>query len=188
MQSDDRSGDEASTAHAAITGYEELGPQRYRERVGFFYDDLTIGDVFEHRPGRTITEMDNVLISMLGMNAAPLHIDAEYAQRTRWGKPLVSSLVTLAVVGGMSTRSTSGFAVANLGVDHIRLSNPVFAGDTLYATSEIRSKRLSNSQPGHGIVTCRTVGTKSTGEEVLSLERTFLLPTREVGLPNQAGY
>ncbi|GAA2576993.1 MaoC family dehydratase [Dactylosporangium fulvum] len=188
MRTDARADDAPADAPAAISGYRTVGVQRYRETVGFFYDDLTVGDVFEHRPGRTITEMDNVLISMLGMNAAPLHIDAAYAEQTRWGKPIVSSLVTLAVVGGMSARSTSGLAVANLGVDHIRLTMPVFAGDTLYATSEILGKRLSRSHPGHGIVTCRTVGTKSTGEEVLSLERTFLLPTRDAGLPGQVPY
>jgi itaconyl-CoA hydratase len=159
-------------------GYEGIGEQRYREVVGFLYEEFTVGDVIEHRPGRTITEMDNVLMSMLSMNDAPLHIDAAYCATLPWGRPLVSSLVTLSIVGGMTARSTSGRALANLGWDHIRLPNPVFPGDTLYAESEILAKRLSRSRPGEGIVSCRTTGTKSTGEVVLVYERTFLVPCR----------
>ncbi|MCQ8773561.1 MaoC family dehydratase [Streptomyces telluris] len=172
----------------AITGYRRVGEQRYREQVGFHFEDLTVGDVFEHRPGRTVTEMDNVLMSMLSMNAAPLHIDAAYCARTQWGRPLVSSLVTLSIVGGMAARSTSGRAIANLGWEHIRLPAPVFAGDTLYSESEILAKRLSRSRPGEGIVSCRTTGTKSTGEVVLTFERSFLVPTRAEDTGDLAGY
>lgn len=160
------------------SGYERIGEQRYREVVGFYYEDFTVGDVIEHRPGRTVTEMDNVLMSMLAMNDSPLHIDAAYCETLPWGRPLVSSLVTLSIVGGMTARSTSGRAVANLGWDRIRLPAPVFAGDTLYAASEILAKRLSRSRPGEGIVSCRTTGTKSTGETVLVYERSFLVPCR----------
>ncbi|WP_431924461.1 MaoC family dehydratase [Micromonospora wenchangensis] len=158
-------------------GYRRIGPHRYRETVGFCYEELVVGAVIEHRPGRTVTEMDNVLMSMLSMNDSPLHIDAAYGEHTRWGRPLVSSLVTLSIVGGMTARSTSGRAVANLGWDHIRLPHPVFVGDTLYAESEITAKRLSTSRPGVGIVSCRTEGRKSTGEIVLTFERTFMVPT-----------
>lgn len=161
-----------------LTGYERIGEQRYRESVGFHYEEFTVGDVIEHRPGRTVTETDNVLMSMLAMNLSPLHIDAAYCETLPWGKPLVSSLVTLSIVGGMTVRSTSGRALANLGWDHIRLPAPVFAGDTLYAQSEILAKRLSRSRPGEGIVSCRTTGTKSTGEVVLVYERSFLVPCR----------
>ncbi|MDT3399250.1 MaoC family dehydratase [Streptomyces sp. B1866] len=160
------------------TGYETVGDRRYREVVGFHYEEFTVGDVIEHRPGRTVTEMDNVLMSMLSMNDAPLHIDAAYCADLPWGRPLVSSLVTLSIVGGMTARSTSGRALANLGWDHIRLPNPVFPGDTLYAESEVLAKRLSRSRPGEGIVTCRTTGTKATGEVVLVYERSFLVPCR----------
>lgn len=160
-------------------GYRQVGERRYREVVGFYYDEFRVGDVFEHRPGRTVTEMDNVLMSMLSMNASPLHIDGAFCAGTEWGRPLISSLVTLSLVGGMSTRSTSGRAVANLGWDRIRLQHPVFAGDTLYAESEITGKRLSGSRPGDGIVSCRTSGLKSTGELVLTFERSFLVPTRQ---------
>jgi itaconyl-CoA hydratase len=162
-----------------ISGYLKVNEQRYREVVGFLYEDFRVGIIVEHRPGRTVTEMDNVLMSTLSMNASPLHIDAAYCEQTEWGKPLVSSLVTLSLVAGMAARSTSGRAVANLGWDHIRLPNPVFAGDTLYAETEILAKRLSRSRPGDGIVTCRTSGAKSTGEPVITFERSFLVPTRD---------
>ncbi|WP_194832887.1 MaoC family dehydratase [Nocardia sp. XZ_19_369] len=171
-----------------FSGYRQVGAQRYRETLGFLYEQFTVGDVFEHRPGRTVTEMDNVLMSMLSMNTSPLHIDAAYCEHTQWGRPLVSSLVTLSIVGGMAARSTSGQAIANLGWDNIRLTEPVFAGDTLYADSEITGKRLSKSRPGDGIVSCRTRGVKSTGEVVLTFERSFLVPTQATGIDEKTGY
>lgn len=171
-----------------ITGYKQIDDQRYRETLGFGYEDFTVGDVFEHRPGRTVTEMDNVLMSTLSMNVSPLHIDSAYCQHTQWGQPLVSSLVTLSIVAGMAARSTSGQTIANLGWDHIRLPNPVLPGDTLYAESEILAKRLSRSRPGEGIITCRTSGTKSTGELVVTFERSFLVATGERSTEQAAGY
>jgi len=168
-----------SDSAVGISGYVRVGDRRYREVIGLAYEEFTVGDVFEHRPGRTVTEMDNVLMSSLSLNTSPLHIDAAYCEHTPWGRPLVSSLVTLSIVSGMSVRSTSGRAVANLGWDSIRLPHPVFAGDTLYAESEILAKRLSASRPGHGIVRVRTVGTKADGETVLTFERSFLMPSRE---------
>lgn len=159
-----------------VRGYAEVGERRFREAVGFLFDEFTVGDVFEHRPGRTVTEMDNVLMSTLSMNTSPLHIDAAYCEDTRWGRPVVSSLVTLSIVTGMSVRSTSGEGVANLGWDSVRLLHPVFVGDTLYAESEILSKRLSASQPGMGIVRVRTEGRTSAGDTVITFERSFLVP------------
>jgi itaconyl-CoA hydratase len=169
-------------------GYRQVGDGRYREVVGFCYEDLLVGTVIEHRPGRTVTELDNVLMSMLSMNAAPLHIDAAFCAHGPWGQPLVSSLVTLSIVGGMTARSTNGLAIANLGWDRIRLTGPVFIGDTLYAESEITGKRMSASRPGEGIAHCRTAGIKSTGEVVLTFERSFLVPTRENDSHQAAGY
>jgi itaconyl-CoA hydratase len=169
-------------------GYHQVGENRFREVVGFCYEDLLVGTVIEHRPGRTVTEMDNVLMSMLSMNAAPLHIDAAYAEKGPWGRPLVSSLVTLSIVGGMTARSTSGKALANLGWDRIRLTAPVFVGDTLYAESEITGKRLSKSRPGEGIAHCRTTGTNAAGAVVLTFERSFLVPTRDHDGNPAAGY
>jgi itaconyl-CoA hydratase len=169
-------------------GYRQIGDHRYREVVGFCYEELVVGTVIEHRPGRTVTELDNVLMSMLSMNASPLHIDAAYCAQGEWGQPLVSSLVTLSIVGGMAARSTSGQAIANLGWDRIRLAKPVFVGDTLYSESEITGKRLSASRPGEGIVHCRTSGIKSSGEVVLTFERSFLVPTRARSSHEAAGY
>lgn len=170
------------------SGYIRVGKQRYREAVGFYYEEFTVGDVFEHRPGRTITEMDNVLMSMLSMNASPLHIDRAYCEHTQFGGVLVSSLVTLSIVGGMAARSTSGRAIANLGWENIRLPGPVFVGDTLYSDSEITGKRLSRSRPGEGIVSARTRGVKSTGETVLTFERSFLVPTTANSIDEKTGY
>ncbi|SES42449.1 MaoC family dehydratase [Actinokineospora terrae] len=169
-------------------GYRQVGENRFREVVGFCYEDLIVGAVIEHRPGRTVTEMDNVLMSLLHMNAAPLHIDAAYSEKGAWGRPLVSSLVTLSIVAGMAARSTSGRATANLGWERILLPAPVFVGDTLYAESEITGKRLSKSRPGEGIAHCRTTGKNATGEVVLSFERSFLVPTRDHDGADAAGY
>lgn len=161
-------------------GYERVSSHRFKERVGRYYEEFTVGELIEHRPGRTVTEMDNVLMSTLSMNDSPLHLDAAYCAQTQWGRPIVSSLVTLSIVSGMTARSISGKAIANLGWESIRLPNPVFAQDTLYAETQIISKRLSKSNPGNGIVTCRTIGTKSTGEPVIIFERSFLVPRRSV--------
>ncbi|HZM82126.1 MAG TPA: MaoC family dehydratase [Candidatus Limnocylindrales bacterium] len=171
-----------------VSGYKRVGEHRYREVIGLHYEDFEIGDVFEHRPGRTVTDADNTIFNLLCMNPSPLHIDAAYCERTEFGRPLISSLVTFGIVCGMSVRSTSGRAVANLGWDRIRLTAPVFAGDTLYAESEIIHKRQSAKRPGQGIVTCHTRGVKSTGEEFLSFDRSFLVPFREHGIEERAGY
>jgi len=178
----------AVTEQEQPTGYRRVGEHRYREVVGFCYEELDVGTIVEHRPGRTVTELDNVLMSMLSMNASPLHIDAAFSAHETWGQPLVSSLVTLSIICGMSVRSTSGRAIANLGWEQIRLINPVFVGDTLYAESEILGKRLSTSRPGEGIVSCRTSGIKSTGEIVLTFQRSFLVPTSERDRHGAAGY
>ncbi|HTZ42902.1 MAG TPA: MaoC family dehydratase [Jatrophihabitans sp.] len=188
MSAPEQPGDDLPGGTARPTGYVPVGPNRLREVVGFCYEDLPVGVVIEHRPGRTITEMDNVLMSMLSMNDSPLHIDAAFSEQGTWGKPLVSSLVTLSIVAGMAARSTSGKAIANLGWERIVLPAPVFVGDTLYAESEITGKRLSESRPGQGIAHCRTTGRKSTGEVVLSFDRSFLVPTRAHDTHRAAGY
>jgi len=162
-----------------IHAYKRVGERRFREVHGLFYEDVVIGEIVEHRPGRTITEADNLWQSLLALNPNPLHIDAAYAEKTEWGKPLVSSLVTLSIVTGMSVHSTSFRTLANLGWDEVRLLAPVFAGDTLYAESEFLEKRLSRSRPAQGIVTCATRGFKADGTLFLTFKRTFLLPTRE---------
>jgi itaconyl-CoA hydratase len=174
-------------------GYRSLGEGRYREQIGFLYEEFVVGTVIEHRPGRTVTETDNLLMTTLTGNTAPIHLDVQYAAATEWGRPLVCSLVTLAIVGGMTVRSTSGLTTANLGWREIMLEAPVFVGDTLYAETRITGKRLSGSRPNTGIITCRTSGFKAaapgggaTGadvqepqlERVLHYTRSFFAPTR----------
>ena len=156
----------------------EVAPKRYRESFGRYFEDFKVGDVYEHRPGRTISEADNTWFTLLTMNTHPLHFDAAYAAKTEFGKPLVNSCLTLAMVAGMSVSDLSQKAVANLGWDKIRLVAPVFAGDTIYAESEVLETRASKSRPHQGIVTVRTTGTKADGTVFMTYERSFLVPTR----------
>ncbi|MEU5757256.1 MaoC family dehydratase [Streptomyces sp. NPDC047829] len=157
-------------------GFRRTGPGRVRENVGFGYADFTVGLTIEHRPGRTVSDMDNVLFTALSGNTAPIHLDAHYSAATEWEKPLVCSIVTLALVGGMTVRATSGLTTGNLGFESIRFPHPVFVGDTLYAQTEILSRRLSRSRPAHGIVTCRTSSTNQHGDTVITYQRSFLVP------------
>jgi acyl dehydratase len=152
---------------------------RYREAFGRHYEDFSVADAFEHRPGRTISETDNTWFTLLTMNTHPLHFDAAYAAETEFGKPLVNSCLTLSMVVGMSVSDLSLKAVANLGWDKIKLTAPVFVGDTIYSTSEVLAKRESRSRPGQGIVTVRTTGLKADGTEFMSFERSFLVPKRK---------
>lgn len=115
-----------------------------------------MGDVFEHRPGRTVLDVDNVWFTLLTLNPQQVHFDQHYADKTEWKKLLVDSTFTLALVTAMSVNSISGKVVANLGWDKVRLTNPVFAGDMIYAESTILSKRESKSRPIQGIVTVLT--------------------------------
>ncbi|MFQ3595153.1 MAG: MaoC family dehydratase [Sphingomonadaceae bacterium] len=162
-------------------GVIEVGPQRYRETFGRYYEDFTVGDVYEHRPGRTITETDNIWFTLLTMNTHPAHFDSEYAKKTEFGKPLVASPLTVAILVGMSVSDVSQKAVANLGWKEIRLTAPVFAGDTLYAESEVIEKRESAKRPEQGIVTIRTVGKNQDGVVVCDFLRTMLIWKRGFG-------
>jgi len=156
----------------------EIGASRYRESFGRHYEDFVVGDVYEHRPGRTISETDNSWFTLLTMNNHPLHFDAAYAAKTEFGRPLVNSCLTLSIVVGMSVSDVSYKGIGNLGWNDIRLTAPVFAGDTLYAESEVLAKRESAKRPTQGIVTVRTIGRKADGTEVISFERTVLVPKR----------
>ncbi len=156
----------------------EVGPKRYRESYGRYFEDFQIGDVYEHRPGRTIGETDNTWFTLLTMNQHPLHFDAAYTAKTEFGKPLVNSALTLAIVTGMSVSDVSQKAIANLGWDKIRLTAPVFVGDTIYAETEVLDKRESKSRPTQGIVTVKTIGKKADGTVFMTFERTVLVPKR----------
>lgn len=171
---------------ALPSAYRKIGPKRYRECSGLFFEDFTIGDIFEHWPGRTVLETDNTYITLLTMNTAQLHFDWNYARKTEWKRPLMNSLVTIAIVTGMSVKSVSQNAVANLGWDKVTLPNPVFAGDTLYAETRVCSKRESSSRPDQGIVQVHTVGTKVDGQTgksgvVIEFDRTILIYKRGHG-------
>jgi itaconyl-CoA hydratase len=161
-----------------MPAYLQVAPGRYREDEGLRYEDYVVGTVFEHRPGRTITTTDNIWSSLLCLNTHPLHIDAVYASKTQFGRLLVSSLVTFGVVNGMTVKTISQQAIANLGWDKVRLTTPVFVGDTLYAETEIVSKRPSGSRPGQGIVAVHTVGRNQDGAQVIEFERTVLASMR----------
>ncbi|WP_027121881.1 MaoC/PaaZ C-terminal domain-containing protein [[Mycoplasma] imitans] len=162
-----------------ISRYKKVGENRYRETTGLYYEDFNVGDIFEHRPGRTVLDVDNVWFTLLTLNPQQVHFDQNYADKTEWKKLLVDSTFTLALVTGMSVNSISGKVVANLGWDEVRLTNPVFAGDTIYAESTILSKRESKSRPTQGIVTVLTRGINQDGKEVISFKRTVLVHKRD---------
>ena len=157
---------------------QQIAPGRYRESFGRYFEDFMVGDVYEHRPGRTLSETDNVWFTLLTMNTHPLHFDNAYAAKSEFKRPLVNSCLTLSIVVGMSVSDVSQKAIGNLGWNDIKLSAPVFVGDTLYAESSVLAKRESASRPTQGIVTVRTVGKKADGTEVISFERTVLVPKR----------
>lgn len=161
-----------------LSAYRQLGSKRYRETNGLYYEDFEVNDVFEHRPGRTITDADNIWMTLLTMNVQPVHFDAAYAAQTEWKRMLVDSTFTLALLTGMSVRTVSAKVVANLGWNNVRATHPVFAGDTLYAESTVLSKRDSKSRPTQGIVTVATRGINQDGKEVMSFERTMLIYKR----------
>jgi acyl dehydratase len=166
----------------------EVGKNRYRESYGRYLEDFKIGDVYEHRPGRTISESDNTWFTLITMNQHPLHFDAAYAATSEWKKPLVNSALTLSIVTGMSVSDISQKAIANLGWDKIKLTGPVFVGDTIYAESEVLEVRESKSRPTQGIVTVKTTGKTSEGLVFLTYERSVLIPKRGHGVDDAANY
>jgi acyl dehydratase len=171
-----------------VSRAKEVGPQRYRESAGRYFEEFTVGDVYEHRPGRTLSEADNTWFTLLTMNQHPLHFDAAYGAATEFKRPLINSCLTLSIVTGMSVADVSQKTVANLGWDKIRLTAPVFAGDTIYAESEVLSKRASGSRPHHGIVTVRTTGKKADGTVFMTFERSVLIPMRGHAVDDKLDY
>lgn len=159
----------------------EVAPGRFRESFGRYYEDFVVGHIYEHRPGRTITDTDNVWFTLLTMNTHPAHFDYEFASRTEFKRPLVCSPFTVALLVGMSVSDVSQKAVANLGWNNIRLTHPLFPGDTLYAESEVLAKRESQSRPAQGIVTVKTSGKNQHGDVVCTFERTMLIWKRGHG-------
>ena len=144
------------------------------------YEDFEVGAILPHALGRTISATDNAWFSLLTVNTNPIHFDAHYASQTEFGKPLVNSTFTLALVLGLSVADVSRRAV-NLGWDAVRLPAPVYEGDTLYARSEVLSKRESASRPHMGIVQVKTTGFKADGTVVIEFSRTILVFKRGQG-------
>jgi acyl dehydratase len=150
-----------------------------KQWIGRFYEDLDAGDVFRSRLGRTITEADNIWFSCLTMNTNQIHFNSPYAERTPFGKPLVNSVFTLALITGLTVPDTSENAAANLGWTDVSLPKPVFVGDTLWAESEILEMRESRSNPSVGIVSMRTRGINQRREVVIEFKRTFMIYKRD---------
>ncbi len=166
----------------------QIGPQRYRETFGRYYEDFNVGDVYEHRPGRTISEADNTWFTLLTMNTHPLHFDAQYGKASEYGRCIVASPLTVALLVGMSVTDVSQKAIANLGWKEIRMSAPVFPGDTLYAESAVLDKRESRSRPIAGIVSVSTTGKNQDGKTICSFERTILVAKRGHAVEDRMGY
>ena len=159
-----------------MTTESTAAPKAWRGR---FYEDFDVGDVFRSRFGRTITETENIWFTCLTMNTNQVHFNVPFAERTRFGKPLVNSTFTLALVTGMTVPDTSENATANLSWTDIKLPSPVFAGDTLWAESEIMDLRESRSNPSVGIVTMRCRGVNQRREVVIEFQRTFMVYKRD---------
>lgn len=145
---------------------------------GRVFEDFEVGDVYEHPLGRTILSTDNAWFTLLTQNTAPVHFDHHYASKTEFGRPLVDSTFTLALVTGQSVTDVSQNVFANLGWDEVRLPAPVFEGDTIYSQSEVLRTRESGSRPNVGIVTVRTTGYNQEGVVVITFERTIMVYKR----------
>lgn len=163
----DEIGDTPRTANAPTVSWQ-----------GRFFEDFVVGDVYRHPLGRTVLATDNSWLTLLTQNTAKLHFDAHFAAQTEWGRPLVDSTFTLALVTGQSVADVSQNVMANLGWDRVRLPNPVFEGDTIYSQSEVLTVRESGSRPEVGIVTVRTIGFNQDGTIVITFERTLLVYRR----------
>jgi itaconyl-CoA hydratase len=145
---------------------------------GRFFEDFEVGDIYEHPLGRTVTTTDNLWFTLLTQNTAPIHVDHNYAAQTEFGKPLVDSTFTLALVTGQSVGDVSQNVFANLGWDEVRLPAPVFEGDTIYSTSEVLDRHESKSRPNVGILTVKTTGFNQEGTVVITFERTVMVYKR----------
>jgi itaconyl-CoA hydratase len=148
---------------------------------GRFFEDFEVGDVYEHQLGRTVTQTDNAWFTLLTQNTAPVHFDRQYASQTEFGRPLVNSAFTIALVTGQTVSDVSQNVMANLGWDEVRLPHPLFEGDTVYSTSKVITTRASRSRPNVGIVTVRTTGFNQDGVPVITFRRTVMVYRRGHG-------
>jgi acyl dehydratase len=149
-------------------------------QFGRVYEEFEIGAIYKHWPGRTITEYDDTLFSMLTMNHHPLHIDGNYAEGTQHHQRLVVGSLIFSIALGMSVPDVSGKAIANLEFENVKHLGPTFHGDTIYAETTVLDKRMSQSKTDRGIVTVETIAHNQRGENILSFKRRVLVPTRAV--------
>jgi itaconyl-CoA hydratase len=159
----------------------DVGDVNPRVKTGWsgrLYEDFEVGDVYRHPLGRTVTATDNAWFTLLTQNTAPIHFDHNYAAHTEFGRTLVNSCLTLALVTGQSVTDISQNVMANLAWDEVRLPHPVFEGDTIYSESEVLEKRESSSRANVGIVTVKTAGHNQVGEVVITFRRTLLVYRR----------
>lgn len=159
-----------------VKSVKQVGENRYRETFGRYLEDFIVGDIYEHRPGKTITENDNHMFTLMTMNTHPMHFDNEFAKKSEFGKCIVCSPLTVGLLVGMSVTDVSQKAIANLGWESIKMTFPLFVGDTLYGESEVLDKRESNSRPTQGIVTVMTRGFNQDGKQVCEFIRKILIP------------
>ena len=156
--------------------------ERHITQRGLWFDELEQGVVYEHRPGRTMTETDNVLFTTLTMNTQPLHLDRAYSETTEFGEPLMNSMHTLATMVGLSVgQLTLGTIVANLGFSDITFPEPVRHGDTIYCETRVLEKRRSKSRPGQGIATFEHLARNQHGDVVARAVRKVLMQGKPEG-------
>jgi|TARA_B110000263_G_scaffold119916_1_gene104340 acyl dehydratase len=166
----------------------KISSGRFRESFGRYFEDFKEGEIYEHRPGRTITQSDNTWFTLLTMNQHPIHFDEEFGKGTEFGKTLVASPFTIALMVGMSVSDVSHKAIANLGWTDILLPHPLFVGDTLYAESEVIKLRESKSRPDDGIVTVKTLGKNQDNILVASFLRSALIPKKGKAVEDKIDY
>jgi acyl dehydratase len=159
-----------------MSGSAGQGQGRRVVQRGLWYEEFETGVTYDHRPGRTVTEADNVVFTTLTMNGQALHLDAAYAATTSFEQRLVNSMWTISTLVGLSVgQLTQGTIVANLGFSDITFPKPLFHGDTLYAETTILDKRESRSRPGEGIVTFNHLGRNQRGDIVVTAIRNVLV-------------
>lgn len=174
----EQAGPDGQAEQAGHAGRAEQSADSQREvrQRGRYYEELELGVVYRHAPGRTLTESDNVLFSTLSMNPQALHLDAAWSASQPFGKPLMNSLFTLATLVGLSVgHLTQGTTVANLGFEKVTFPAPLFHGDTLYAATVVQAKRASASRPGQGVVTFEHIGRNQHDEIVATAVRSALV-------------
>lgn len=167
--------------------HHEVSPGVFRERMGLFYEDIEVGETYEHRPGKTFTADESTAHTLRALDQTPALTDAHFQERAVGGAMEINPLHVLAVLTGMMTKTISKI-VANLAWKNVKFHEPVRAGDTVYAESTIMEKRESKSRPGQGIIHVRTTAKTHDGRLVCTFERSILVYARGQGPYEAAGY